>query len=457
VERVFRVEVNGELVATPQPTPGVFELQVRFRDALVANLAKITRLTPQEFLGFYKGNKLKRYTEAVESLAVLSIKESDSWLSTFVKAEKINLTAKCDPAPRVIQPRKPRYNVEVGRYLRHAEEIVFKGINKLFGGRTIFKGINADRAGEDMYELWNSFKDPVGIGMDASRFDQHVSVEALEYEHSMWLSLFSIDERVELAKLLSWQRSNRGLARCPDGSIKYRVEGCRMSGDMNTSSGNCFLMCSTVWNWCVNQKIQKFRLANNGDDCMLVVERRDLDKATCGLKEYYTSLGFTMKVEKPVFVLEHVEFCQTRPILVNGKYRMVRNLHQSLSKDLHSLNDLSNQVNLETWVSAVGSGGRVVNDGVPVMAKFFEQYPLYHGAKTGVTRSVHDSWLYKFHRSGNYQGLDPTDEARFSFWLAFGLTPDEQLALEASFSRLNLDQINGPIQEERSLLHFSRA
>jgi len=457
VERVFKVEVNGELIPTPKPTPGVFERQVRFRDALIATLPKITRLTPQEFLGFYKGQKLKRYTEAVESLAVLSIKESDSWLSTFVKAEKINLTAKCDPAPRVIQPRKPRYNVEVGRYLRHAEEILFRGINRLFGGRTIFKGINADQAGEDMSELWNSFKDPVGIGMDASRFDQHVSIDALKYEHSMWLALFPRSERKELARLLSWQLKNRGLARCPDGSIKYRVEGCRMSGDMNTSSGNCFLMCSTVWNWCKNQGIQKFRLANNGDDCMLVVERRDLVRATHGLKEYYTSLGFTMKVEKPVFVLEHVEFCQTRPILVNGKYRMVRNLHQSLSKDLHSLNDLSNQVNLETWVSAVGSGGRVVNDGVPVMAKFFEQYPLYKGSKSGVSRSVHDSWLYKFHRSGNYQGLDPTDEARFSFWLAFGLTPDEQLALEAGFSCLNLDHICGPIQEERSLLHFSRA
>jgi hypothetical protein len=31
--------------------------------------------------------------------------------------------------------------------------------------------------------------------------------------------------------------------------LKYQVEGCRMSGDMNTSSGNCMIMVALVYSY----------------------------------------------------------------------------------------------------------------------------------------------------------------------------------------------------------------
>jgi hypothetical protein len=211
------VEKNGQLELTPKPILGAFNQLSRFRRSLLKVLPRTTRMTPQEFLGFYAGRKRERYEEAVRSLEVQPVKAKDAWLSTFVKAEKLNITAKPDPAPRVIQPRTPRYNVEVGRYLRHSEELLFKGINKVYGGRTIFKGLNADEAGEEFHAMWNSFRDPIGIGMDASRFDQHISKEALEFEHSVWLEMFPATQRAELRRLLSWQINNKGLARCPEG------------------------------------------------------------------------------------------------------------------------------------------------------------------------------------------------------------------------------------------------
>jgi hypothetical protein len=51
----------------------------------------------------------------------------------------------------------------------------------------------------------------------------------------------------ELAELLKWQLQNKGFARTIDGLIKYSVEGCRMSGDMNTALGNCTIMCALVY------------------------------------------------------------------------------------------------------------------------------------------------------------------------------------------------------------------
>lgn len=454
------VEVDGHLQPTPKPTPGAFNQLSRFHQSLQPYLTKTTRMTPQQFLGFYTGRKLERYTEAVESLAVLPVREKDAWLSTFVKAEKLNITAKPDPAPRVIQPRDPRYNVEVGRFLRHSEEYLFKAIDKLYGGRTIYKGISSDVAGEEFHDMWNSFSDPIGIGMDASRFDQHVSKEALEFEHRMWLGMFPAHERKVLKRLLRWQIDNRGLARCPDGEVRYRVTGCRMSGDMNTSSGNCYIMCATVHNWCTRSGIGHFRLANNGDDCMVVIERKDEGRFRTGLTEYYTSLGFTMKVEPTVDVLERLEFCQTRPILVNGGYRMIRNLHQSLSKDLHSLSDLRSDECRDLWLDAVGKGGRVMNDGVPVLKSFFKQFPTTSAVMTknsDLKQQLLDAFAYKFNREAKFEDQVPTPESRFSFWLGFGINPDEQLALEAQFSPVKVERIEQDIEEITTLLQWSRA
>jgi len=453
------VEVNGELQPTPKPTPGAFNQLSRFHDLLVPILTKTTRMTYKEFLGFYTGRKLERYQKAVESLEMLPVREKDAWLSTFVKAEKLNISAKPDPAPRVIQPRDPRYNVEVGRYLRHSEEYLFKGINQLFGGRTIFKGLNSDEAGQEFQSMWESFSEPVGIGMDASRFDQHISRDALEFEHKIWPTMFPQSQRKGLQRLLKWQINNRGLARCPDGEIRYEVEGCRMSGDMNTSSGNCYIMCATVYNWCSKLGIQHFRLANNGDDCMLVVERKFESLVRTGLIEYYKELGFTMKVEPSVYELERLEFCQTRPVLVGDSYRMIRNLHQSMSKDLHSINDLASEKHMRAWVSAVGSGGRSMNDGVPVLSKFFQQFPLAKQEKlsSDLSESLREQWKYKFSRSAAFTGATPTSYSRYSFWLAFGLLPDEQVALEENFHPLKMGRISTDIQEEVSLLQYSGA
>jgi hypothetical protein len=74
------------------------------------------------------------------------------------------------------------------------------------------------------------------VGLDASRFDQHVSHAALKWEHSVYNSWF---KDKEFARAISMQLINEGTGYTDEGKIKVEVEGCRMSGDMNTSAGNC--------------------------------------------------------------------------------------------------------------------------------------------------------------------------------------------------------------------------
>lgn len=218
-------------------------------------------------------------------------------------------------------------------------------------------------------------------------------------------------------------------------------------------------MCATVHNWCTRRGIGRFRLANNGDDCMVVMERGSEKRFRLGLVDYYKTLGFTMKVEPTVDVLERIEFCQTRPILVGENYRMIRNLHQSLSKDLHSLNDLQGDGAAAQWADAVGKGGRVLNDGVPVMKEFFKQFPTSTAARhnSDLAQSLEEANKYKFSREGKFLDLLPTPESRFSFWLAFGITPDEQVALEAGFQPLLMEPRLDEPEEVPTLLQFSRA
>lgn len=145
------------------------------------------------------------------------------------------------------------------------------------------------------------------MGLDASRFDQHVSQDALKVEHKVWNRMTPGTCRPHLRRLLSMQLQNHGIAYLEGLKVKYTTDGCRMSGDMNTSSGNCMLMCLMLGSYLDTLKI-KYRFANNGDDCVVIIDKRNLSKIS-NLQTWFLKMGFTMKVEKPVFEFEKIEFC----------------------------------------------------------------------------------------------------------------------------------------------------
>ena len=104
-------------------------------------------------------------------------------------------------------------------------------IDEIWNGPTIIKGYTVEQIGKIARDAWDSFVSPVAIGFDMKRFDQHVSSDALKWEHSVYLDAFCHDSY--LAELLEWQLVNKGVGYASDGMIKYKVDGCRMSGDMN--------------------------------------------------------------------------------------------------------------------------------------------------------------------------------------------------------------------------------
>jgi hypothetical protein len=300
------------------------------------------------------------------------------------------------------------------------------------------KGRNADQTGQVLREMWDSFDCPVAIGADASRFDQSVSPEMLAMEHSVYLHVYN--NCPELSKLLSWQINNRGFARTPDGVVHYKVKGSRMSGDMNTGSGNCLIMCcvaAAFFRWLKDEHgvVVRWRLANNGDDCVFILELKDAHVMDL-FPQFCAGLGFKMEMEAPVSVFEEIEFCQTHPVQMPGGWRMVRNLENTLAKDLVSTKPIHNERSWNMFRGAISDCGAALCSGVPIYQDFY-QY-LGRGAEGVRGRDDGEVTGMMNLSRGMRGGVAPiADITRVSFWRAFGVNPGRQVVLEEHYANLH--------------------
>ncbi len=421
---------NKDLLEPVSPRGGIFENRLAcYRDRLFRDLGFQSPVARDDFVGFYKGPRRLIYQRAVDGLALLPVRPRDAFLKTFVKAEKHNFTLKPDPAPRVIQPRDPRYNVEVGCFLRPLEHRLYEAIDKLFGSPTIMSPYNAYTQATHLKAKWDRFNTPTCVGLDASRFDQHVSKQALEFEHSVYNTLF---RSPKLAMLLRMQLVNVGVARAADGYFRYIKHGSRMSGDMNTSMGNKLLMCLMSLAYLTQLGIP-FDYANNGDDCLIFLDKKHLKKLS-NMEKYFRDFGFDIVREAPVYEFEEVEFCQTKPVCCNGIWRMVRKPSVCLTKDVTSVNLGHDVVMFRRLLSDIGNCGSATSDDVPVLGSFYRMLKRF-GAPGNYMGKWDSEYNYYYRSSLNAtcKHSTPDSYGRYSFWKMSGISPDAQLSIEKYF------------------------
>lgn len=443
LERILLVKGdNGEFVPPPQPVAGIFTGRMgHAKRSLIAIFEKMvpaerfTPLTPSEFVEGYRGRRQRIYEAARVSLLHQEIKERDAVICPFVKAEKAEMKKGKRAVPRMIHPRHPRYSLSLGCFIRPVEKFIYRAIAKLFGGPTVMKGLNPEQQGMAAREAWDSFEHPVAVGLDASRFDQHVSVDALKFEHSLYLWLYKYNPA--LADLLKWQLCNK--MRCFIGNYKvqYQVAGARMSGDMNTGLGNCMLMCLMIYQYLSDIGVRG-RLLNNGDDCVLIIEREELIKLE-GLGGYFLDLGFNMVREEPVEQFERVEFCQTVPIYDGRGWIFVRNPRRAMAKDLTTVTHIATESEYNAYRRAVGECGIALAGGIPVLDAFYRMLMRGTGVKDKKGYVIVE-WAF----ADVMKGMSPratfdiSGEARESYYLATGYTPSEQVHIEEYFNGCEL-------------------
>lgn len=459
-ERVFLVKENGSFVAPPKPKLGHFgkTLSVvgqRLVDTYRRSASSTAPLSFDATVATFTGRKRARYERAYQHICERHVNVAkEAEVSVFVKYEKTDRTTKSDPVPRVISPRSPEYNLRVARFLRKLEEPLFDAIGDLFGHKTVMKGVTATQTARLISEKWQMFNRPVAVGLDASRFDQHVSREALQFEHSIYTRCFPVKRhREELSRLLKYQLRNRCSGYVPDGSVKYTTDGTRMSGDMNTSLGNCVLMCLMVKAYSEELGIN-LQLANNGDDCVVFMEQHDLARFSKNLDGWFRKMGFNMVVEAPSMAMEEIEFCQCRPVYDGVSWVMCRNPWTALAKDSVLLKN-PKQVSagfFATWLDAVGQGGLSLAGGLPVFQTFYQMYirsgQEFRRNRYGrhvklETNELLPWFMRETGLKGGRKAAPVSPEARSSFYFAFGVTPDEQLALEEYYDSMLVSRSYG--------------
>lgn len=438
VERYFLCKVGGVYLPALKTEALSWrdELLCRFRALVVEPLrAAATVLTLREVVECYTGVKRRRYEAAYRSLQRKPLCPQDAELSSFAKFEKQNL----EGAPRIINPRSERFNLRLGQYLKAMEKPFYSAINEVWGAHTdntVIKGLNTFEAARVLKQKWDRFKDPVAVGADATKFDMHVTVQALKYEHSFYNELFKCPK---LAKLLKMQLFNKGTAYCTDGKAQFTMPGTRSSGDLNTSLGNCILMCSLIWVLCHSIGIEA-ELANNGDDCQLICETTDLPRLLHAIPQFFEKYGFRMVVEEPVYEFEHIEFCQASPVLLTDGWCMVRNVRTCLKKDPMCLVAVQNDRVWRKWLGAVGDCGLASVPGCPVLQSFYNCF------RRSGTKSRERFREVVFRNTGvmeRSQGLTArirpiSPESRASFCKATGILPEYQIALEKYYDEMSI-------------------
>lgn len=424
MERIFLIKTDQGFEEPPVPAAGfLIKTLRRFKSKLICLSTPTVPVTAEAFLAARPSRKRKIYEQANEDLKIREVCRSDAKWATFLKKEKVNLTEKPDPVPRLINPRSPRYNLMLGLFIKPAESTLYRAIDALERASVVAKGRNAVERGQMLRAAWEGFSNPLAIGIDVSRFDQHVSRQALEWEHSVYLSLFGNDPT--LRRLLSWQLENYSFARSKTGGISFSIEGCRGSGDMNTAIGNVLLMCGMLWSFRRYSKIP-FKFVDDGDDAVVMMERRYEKKFYKLCKPWFLEMGFTIKYESSTVNFEQIDFCQSRPVWDGARWVMCRDPRTALCKDLICVRGFNSAKQWKQYMGSVGLSGLALAGNIPIFWKYYACF------QPSGNREL-ESGLDYLAKGMEVKSQEPTAQTRYSFWLSFGISPEEQIAIESSY------------------------
>jgi len=431
------------------PDVGVFKRCADFRAQVVRYCQHLQPCSPQQFVDTYHSRKKASYQLALLKLQGCTVTTKHAKVKWFLKMEKHQMGKK-KVVPRSICPRSKEYNISIGVFLKKNEKSFMKAIDRCFGSDTVLSGYDSFTVGHKISKKWFSYKNPVAIGVDASRFDQHVSVQALQWEHSIYNGVFMSDE---LARLLRMQLNNDCIGFVEDKVLKFKVRGHRMSGDINTSMGNKLIMCGMMYTYFQELGV-KADLCNNGDDCVIICERED-ERKFDNLKSWYEKFGFNMTIEAPVYDLEKLEFCQSNPCCVNGKWRMIRK-NSSIAKDSYSMQSMQTEGDYTSYLSAVGQCGMILNTGVPVLSSYHRMLYRCSGFK-----KISEGYMRMVIEYGNDERLgtsrvyryEPiTAPTRLSYFKSSGIDPYTQMVIENYFDNLELNLTNKLVMRPTSHL-----
>lgn len=378
------------------------------------------------------------------------------FVKVFVKSE--NVPAEKDK-PRLIQFRMPDFLYWLLWVLKPIEHCFYNGryLWNTYQKVTCAKGLNNLRRMSTLLWMKRSLRRPCVVGLDGSAFDAHVPVEALKAEWRFYGKAAKAagwgSEALKALRLAGEvQVKNRCRAVCDDGEVSYKVKGNRMSGDLNTGLGNSVLQSAFIAAAMADLRIpdRDWRMLVDGDDAVLMVEHEHKEKCH-RLPEVFEGFSQELKVTEVTELtddnLECIEFCQSRPVRVGpgpDDWRLVRdprkvyNGYNMVGRGWYLERDL-----LRRFFSSVAPAELIFATGLPVHEAMFRCFHRLSGSMKPLTSVASRFWIRNIgEMAPNIRPLsDISLDVRESYHRAFGISPLEQLSIEAEFDSWQIEHL----------------
>lgn len=412
-------------------------LLVKHMRLLVRKMPPINRWSYERVILHHVSAKRRKLEMACESLKFRPLVKHDSYIKMFVKADKFPADKAWTKPPRAIQYRSPRYGLVLQSYLAPIEH-AFTSLPGLGPTRlpVLTKCLNSFQRAKLLIDKMNAFSNPVFIMIDYSKFDAHVTTKMLQVEHMFYNEL--MNSRL-LQEILTYQLDNIGYTSC---GMLYKTKRGRMSGDINTSLGNCLL--NRLFLELYTQTITA-ELMIEGDDSIVICEEGDHLKLS---QTFFSTLGLTTETSITTDLAE-VEYCQSRMVNVIGdKWRFVRNPYRVMSHDVCTVKYYHPNV-VPALAYTIGQCELACVSGVPVLQEFSVMLMrLGRGSRPVSTVDIDLAYRAKLESKMANKEYPITPEARDTFARAFDFSIAEQLATERYLRSLTVSSLATTVSDE---------
>lgn len=381
----------------------------------------------------YTGVLRRRYLEAQSSLDLDGpIRSRDYKLRAFVKAEKTKPWAVAKP--RMIFPRSPRYNLVLASWLKPFEHWLWgnlrsRVVSGVGNSRVVAKGLNPKERAALIVRKMRAIPDCVVFEVDGRAFEAHVDVWQLLQEHDVYAAAYPGDG--ELKRVLNKQLRNFGVT---SNGVRFSRPGGRASGDFNTGMGNSLVMLAVVGGVMSQMGPVKWDTLVDGDNALIFISGQSSGRVYDNFARVALEVsGHEMTLEAPTRVVEEVRFGQSAPIRVDGAWVMVRDWRKVISHSTSSHCYLREARFAPEYLRSVALCEGFLGSGVPILWAW----------SRNLLRRTESVGRPRMHAVRDYHGLgvpveslgdarvnEPDDEARQSFELAFGATPEQQRNIE---------------------------
>lgn len=366
--------------------------------------------------------KKAAYKRAALELSISGLARRHAVIKAFVKQERIPITAK-NSDPRIIQARSLHFNLELGRFVRPIEKLLYNF--KHNGFRVIQKGRNMWQRAQTMRAIWDNLRSPRALSCDLSRWDAHCKKKFIKIlMHKFYLALSTH------SPVLKGMLNEQLLNSCYTEFLRYKTDGV-MSGDITTALGNCVGATSILIAMieCLEKVLGRklvVYILDDGDDFVIMGEEEDVAIVRRMIEFWFYMHGHELKVEEDVREFCQVQFCRHRPVWTARGWDLIPDPKRAISSSLSIPRGFMQSKERMLWyVQQVWWMRAVIHNGQPLLGPLFMRLSNMAGKPRNIVETMPDYLRFNQERHKKLLFEDSCAYSYVTLTEAWGITAEE--------------------------------